>query len=156
MAWQNHDILPTASRRSRQIFLTLAASLGVQTHKRDVKCAFLQGDMDEQHVDDNDDEDFNVDSAQHVSDTCCGPVPELTRKLQLEHHQCVRFLEAVHGLVNAPRRWCHRVATEFRHMEKAKNLSCNPAYELSESKMALCRPCAWCMLMISCSRAVTP
>ena len=34
---------PTASRRSRQIFLTLAASLGFQTHKGDVKCAFLQG-----------------------------------------------------------------------------------------------------------------
>ena len=34
---------PTASRRSRQIFLTLAASLGFQTHKGDVKCAFLSG-----------------------------------------------------------------------------------------------------------------
>ena len=33
---------PTA-RRSRQMFLTLAASLGFQNHKRDVKCAFLQG-----------------------------------------------------------------------------------------------------------------
>ena len=42
----------TDPRRSRQIFLTLAASLGFQTHKRDVKCAFLQGDSDEQHVDD--------------------------------------------------------------------------------------------------------
>ena len=38
---------PTASRRSRQIFLTLAASVGFQTHKGDVKCAFLQGDLDE-------------------------------------------------------------------------------------------------------------
>ena len=43
---------PTASRRSRQIFLTLAASLGFPTHKGDVKCAFLQGDLDEQLVDD--------------------------------------------------------------------------------------------------------
>ena len=33
---------PTTSCRSRLIFLTLAASLGFQTHKRDVKCAFLQ------------------------------------------------------------------------------------------------------------------
>ena len=48
---------PTASRRSRQIFLTLAASLGFQTHKGDVKCAFLQGDLDEQRVDDNGDDD---------------------------------------------------------------------------------------------------
>ena len=46
---------PTASRRSRQIFLTLAASFGFQTHRDDVKWAFLQGDLDEQHADDNDD-----------------------------------------------------------------------------------------------------
>ena len=103
---------PTASRRSRQIFLTLAASLGFQTHKGDVKCAFVQGDLDEQHADDDDDEDtFKIESAQPVSDTFCEPVPELSRKLQLEHHQCIRLLKAVYGLVNAPRRWYHRVAT---------------------------------------------
>ena len=39
---------PTTSRRSRQICLILAASLGFQTHKGDVKSAFLQGDLDEQ------------------------------------------------------------------------------------------------------------
>ena len=55
----------TASRRSRQIFLTLAASLGFQTHKGDVKCAFLQGDLDEQRVDDDyDDDNFKIESAQ--------------------------------------------------------------------------------------------
>ena len=37
----------TASRRSRQICLTLAVSLGFQTHKGYVKCAFLQADLDE-------------------------------------------------------------------------------------------------------------
>ena len=46
-------------------------------------------DLDEQHADDNDDED---------SDTFCEPVPELSRKLQEEHHQCVRLLIAVYGL----------------------------------------------------------
>ena len=50
---------PTASRRSRPIFLTLAASLGFQTHKGDVKCAFVQGDLDEQRVDDDDDDQHN-------------------------------------------------------------------------------------------------
>ena len=60
---------PTVSRRSRQIFLTLAASLGFQTHKGDVKCAFLQGDLDEEHADDNDDDDSQIESAQPVSDT---------------------------------------------------------------------------------------
>ena len=34
---------PTASRRSRQIFLTLAASLGFQTHKGDVKMCISSG-----------------------------------------------------------------------------------------------------------------
>ena len=63
---------PTASRRSRQIFLTLAASFGFQTHKGDVKCAFLQGDLDEQRVDDDDDDNnFRIESAQPVSDTFC-------------------------------------------------------------------------------------
>ena len=47
---------PAASRRSRQIFLTLAASLRFQTHKGDVKCAFFQGDLDEQHADEDDDD----------------------------------------------------------------------------------------------------
>ena len=73
-----------------------------------MKCAFLQGDLDEQRVDDDDDDDnFN---------TFCEPVPELSRKLQLEHHQCIRLLKAVHGLVNAPRRWYHRVATDLRNL----------------------------------------
>ena len=63
---------PTASRRSRQIFLTLAAS----------------GDLDEQHADDDDDDNFKIESAQPVSDTFCEPVLELSRKLQLEHHHC--------------------------------------------------------------------
>ena len=71
---------PTASRRSRQIFLTLAASLGFQTYKGDVKCAFLQGDLDEQRVDDDDDdENFLIESTQPVSDTFCEPVLELSR-----------------------------------------------------------------------------
>ena len=55
---------PTASRRSRQIFLTLASSLGLETHKRNVTCAFLQGDLDEQYVDDADDDD-NFKLSQH-------------------------------------------------------------------------------------------
>ena len=108
---------PTASRRSRQTFLTLAASFGFQTHKGDLKCAFLQGDLDEQRVDDDDDDDhFRIEPAQPVSDTFCEPVPELSQKLQLEHHQCIRLLKAVYGLVNAPRRWYHRVATDLRNM----------------------------------------
>ena len=76
---------PTASRRSRQIFWTLAASLGFQTHKGDEKCTFLQGDLDEQHADENDGNNFKIESAQPVSDTFCEPVPELSRKFQLEH-----------------------------------------------------------------------
>ena len=115
---------PTASRRSRQIFLTLAASLGFQTHKGDVKCAFPQGDLDEQRVDDDDDDDhFKIESAQPVSDTFCEPVPELFRKLQLEHHQCIRLLKAVYGLVNAPRRWYHRVATDLRNMNGEESVT---------------------------------
>ena len=80
-----------------------------------MKCAFLQGDLDEQRVDDDD--NFKIESAQPISDTFCEPVPELSRKLQLEHHQCIRLLKAVYGLDNAPRRWYHRVATDLRKMK---------------------------------------
>ena len=70
-----------------------------------------------QRVDDDDDDDnFKIESAQPVSDTFCEPIPELFRKLQLEHHQCIRLLKAVHGLVNAPGRWYHRVATDLRNL----------------------------------------
>ena len=54
--------------------------------------------------------------SQHNSDKFCEPVPELSRKLQLEHHQCIRLLKAAYGLVNAPRRWYHRVATDLRNL----------------------------------------
>ena len=66
-------------------------------------------------VDDSDDDDVKIESAQPVSDTFCGPAPELSRTLHLEHHRCVRLLKAVYGLVNAPRRWYHRVATDLRN-----------------------------------------
>ena len=46
-----------------------------------VKCAFLQGNLDEQHADDKDDDACKIESAQPVSDTFCEPVPELSRKL---------------------------------------------------------------------------
>ena len=49
-------------------------------------------------------------------------VPELSRKLQLEHHQCIRLLKAVYGLVNAPRRWYHRVATDLRNLTGAESV----------------------------------
>ena len=146
---------PTASRRSRQIFLTLAASLGFQTHKGDVKCAFLQGDLDEQHGDDDDDDDnFKIESAQPVSDTFCEPVPELSRKLQLEHHQCIRLLKAVYGLVNAPRRWYHRVATDLRNMRGEESVM-EPCLWTFQMKTVSFMLCAWFTAMTSCWRAVT-
>ena len=45
---------------------------------------FLQGDLDEQHVDnDANGENFKIESAPPVSDTFSAPFPELSRKLQL-------------------------------------------------------------------------
>ena len=107
---------PTASRRSPQMFRTLAASLGFQTNKGAAKCAFLQSDMDEQHVNDNDDDDFNIEPTQPVSDTFCELDPALSRKLQKEHHTSVfACRKAVYVLVNPPRRRYHRVATDLRN-----------------------------------------
>ena len=92
-----------------------------------MKCAFLQGDLDEQYANDDDDDNFKIESAQPVSDTFCEPVPEVSRKLQLEHHQCVLLLKAAYGLVNVPRRWYHRVATDLQNMRVRNppwNLAC--------------------------------
>ena len=121
---------PTAPRRPRQIFLTLAAPLGFQTHKADVECAFLRDDLEEQHVDDNDDDDFKVESAQPASDTFCAPVPELSGRSRLEHHQCVCLLKAVHCVVNALRRRYHRVATDLGNMGGEEwNLACGLSFQ---------------------------
>ena len=73
-------------------------------------------------MDDTEDDDFKIESAQPVSDTFCEPVAELSRKLQVEHHLCVRLLIEVYGLVNAPRRWYHRVATDLRNIVGEESL----------------------------------
>ena len=41
--------------------------------------------------DDDEDDNFKIESAQPVSDTFCEPILELSQKLQLEHHQCIRL-----------------------------------------------------------------
>ena len=107
---------PIASRRWRYVVLTLPASLGFQTYNGDVKCAFFQGDLDEQHADDDDNDNIKTESAQPVSHMFCEPVPELSQKKQWEHQQCVGLLKAVYGPVNAPRRWYHRVAKDLRNL----------------------------------------
>ena len=72
---------PTALRRARHVFLTTAASLGFQCHKGDVKCAFPQGNLEEEN------EDMDpADGSQLHEDVFCEPTPELARKLELEYH----------------------------------------------------------------------
>lgn len=107
---------PTASRRVRQVFLTTTASLAFQCHKGDVKCAFLQGDLEEE-----DEDIIPADGAQLHEDVFCMPTPELERKLGLEHHLCVRLLNAVYGLVNAPRRWYQRVSKDLENLAGVEN-----------------------------------
>lgn len=82
---------PTASRRARQLFFALSASLGLQIHKNDVTSAFEQGDASELE-----------------RDVLCGPVKELGAALR-----AVRLREAVYGLVNASRHWCADVRAKM-------------------------------------------
>ena len=140
---------PPVSRRSSS-FLDTCCVTWFSNSQRDVKSAFLQGDLDEQHADNNNDAD-KIESVQPVSDTFCESVPQLSRKLQLEHHQCVRLLKAVFGLVNVPGRWCDRVATDLRNM-RARNLSWNLACGFSDTKTASFMLCVWFMSMtLACS-----
>ena len=88
-----------------------------------MECACLQGDLHEQHADGNDDDAFKIESAQTVSDTFCEPVPELSRKLPLEHHQCVRLLKAACAVLSTVQEsWYHRVATDLRNMGGEESL----------------------------------
>ncbi len=79
---------PMASRRARQTFLTLSASLGLHIHKGDVTSAFLQGG-----------------GTELERDVLCEPVKELSDALNLKNHEVVRLRKAVYGLINAPRQW---------------------------------------------------
>jgi len=54
-------------------------------------------------------------------DVFCEQTPELAADLGFEHHQCVRLLKAVYGLVNAPRRWYQRVSKDFAKLGGVEN-----------------------------------
>jgi len=60
------------------------------------------------------DEDVDPSDTKALrEDVFCEPTAELAAKLGLEHHQCVRLLKAVYGLVSTPRRWYQRVSQDF-------------------------------------------
>ena len=88
---------PTVSRRGRQLFLTVAGSLGMKVFKGDAKTAFLQGSVGDQEL--------------H-----CEPIAELAQALGLEHHQCVRLRKSVCGSTDAPGAWWERVETDMNEL----------------------------------------
>ena len=49
-------------------------------------------------------------------------IPTCLKKLQLEHHHCVRLLKAVYDWLNAARKLYHRVATDLRKRRDEKSL----------------------------------
>ena len=81
-----------------------------------MKRAFLQGDLEEEGEDAD-----PAEGAKLKEDVFCEPTPELVRKLGLEHHQCVRLLKAVYGLVIAPRRWYRRVSKDLKNLGGVEN-----------------------------------
>ena len=99
---------PTVSRRGRQLFLTVAGSLGMKVFKGDAKTAFLQGSVGDQEL--------------H-----CEPIAELAQALGLEHHQCVRLRKSVYGLIDAPRAWWERVETDMNKL-KWRTLTTEPCF----------------------------
>ena len=99
---------PTVSRRGRQLFLTVAGSLGMKVFKGDAKTAFLQGSV--------------VDQELH-----CEPIAELAQALGLEHHQCVKLRKSVCGLIDAPRAWWERVETDMNKL-KWRTLTFEPCF----------------------------
>ena len=82
---------------ARQLFLTVAGSLGMKVFKGDAKTAFLQGSVGDQEL-------------------YCEPIAELSQALGLEHHQCVRLRKSVYGLIDAPRAWWERVEADMNKL----------------------------------------
>ena len=66
----------------------------------------------------------------------------------------IRLLKAVYSLVNAPRRWYHRVATDPRNMRGEESLMETLLVDLPRRERSFML-CVWYMLMTSCWRAVT-
>ena len=93
--------------------------------------------------------------SQHISDTFCEPVPEFSRKVQLEHHQCIRLLKAVHGHVNAPRRYYHRVSTDLRKLTDSEESVMESCLWTLRDEKFLIHSFVWFTSMISCKRSVT-
>ena len=98
----------TVSRRGRQLFLTVAGSLGLKVFKGDAKTTFLQGSVGDQEL--------------H-----CEPIAELAQALGLEHHQCVRLRKSVYGLIDALRAWWERVETDMNKL-KWRTLTTEPCF----------------------------
>ena len=68
-----------------------------------MKNAFHQGELEQQHVGDNDDEEnAKIEATGPTSDSFRESVPELSQTMQLKLHQRVRLLKTVYDLVNAP------------------------------------------------------
>eukprot|EP00435_Cladocopium_sp_Y103_P032784 s889_g8.t1 len=88
---------PTMTRRTRQMILVMAATMGWPLLKGDVKSAFLQGA-----------------SSQSARNVYAWPTPELATALGTTIHQPVKLLKACYGLVNAPAEWHRSVQQAMR------------------------------------------
>lgn len=124
---------PTASRRARQLYFALCASLGFHIRKGDVTSAFLQGDASELE-----------------RDVLCELVKELAEALGVPRGQAVRLRKAVYGLVNAPRQWWSGVRSKMTNSGWVES-SIEPClWKLLDSQGQLVGLCE-CMLTTSSS-----
>ena len=103
-----------------------------------MKCAFLQSDLDEQHVDDNDDEDFKIESAQPVSRTNSQVVSKVASGASPIAAWSTLLEDGITELPPIFEKW------------EVKNLSWHLACGLTEATMVLLKTCVWYVLMTSC------
>lgn len=87
---------PTMTRRSRSLFLTMAAQQSWTILKGDVRGAFLQG--------------LESETERQIYAT---PVEELARELGGDGSQNVQILKACYGLANAPSQWHSSVTAKM-------------------------------------------
>ncbi len=117
---------PTASRRCKHLFYLKCVQEKWLCEKGDVRCAFLQGDLQKE--------------SGH-SRIFAEPVPELAAAMHLPADHCAELLRCVYGLVDAPRAWHTRIKRDLAAIGWRVNSTEPSSWSLFDRHWRLCGLC---------------
>ena len=105
--FQDPDLLhikrdsPTLATSSRNMILAIASTNQWQIEVGDIKTAFLNGDKTEE-----------------VRQIFADPPPEVRARLGMKDNEFLRVLEAIYGLLHAPKAWAEKLSQELVKMRR--------------------------------------